>query len=274
MKKIISLVCVIAMLFAFAVTVNAAGTSFTLELEEQTATSATYVLYLDTDVDLAAFGIAYDMSDAIANKGIADEDITVTAELANVTAKYVPKQDLISIKRADTSGSTVTGQQKVVTIVINTTNMTDAFDFVQASGSAAKNFAVTEATADGAVNITANVAFPTATVEMFKAAFEAETVKGEAIEASATEVVLPKSEGSLNTNTYKNVAVFNATLGADVKYGEAGFIWVANGTETANAYKVDASVIAGGGTFEYGVVMAGIPSDVTITAIPYYVTAE
>ena len=57
-------------------------------------------------------------------------------------------------------------------------------------------------------------------------------------------------------------------------YSEAGFIWVKDTVETANKYTVDASVIAGGGTFEYGVVMYGIPSGVTITAIPYYVTAE
>lgn len=273
MKKIISLVCVIAMLFAFAVTVNAAGTSFTLELEEQTATSATYVLYLDTDVDLAAFGIAYDMSDAIANKGIADADITVTANLANVTAKYVAKQDLISIKRADTSGSTVTGQQKVVTIVINTTNMTDAFDFVEASGSAAKNFAVTEATADGAVNITADVTFPTATVKMYKPAFTAETVKGAVVEGT-DDIVLEKDPATAYDNTYLGTAVFEATLGADVKYGEAGFIFVKDDVETANKFTVDASVIAGGGTFEYAVAMYAIPDGVDIDAIPYYVTAE
>lgn len=100
------------------------------------------------------------------------------------------------------------------------------------------------------------------------------TVKGDEIEASATEVVLPKSEGSLNTNTYTNVAVFNATLGADVNYSEAGFIFVKDGAEAKNPYAVDASVIAGGGTFEYGVVMVAIPDGVTISAIPYYVTAE
>lgn len=105
-------------------------------------------------------------------------------------------------------------------------------------------------------------------------AFTPETVKGEVVEGDDANIVLPKSEGSANTHTYTNVATFKATLGADVKYDEAGFIWVKDDVESANKFTVDASVITGGGTFEYGVVMAGIPAGVDIDAIPYYVTAE
>lgn len=104
--------------------------------------------------------------------------------------------------------------------------------------------------------------------------FVPETIKGAVVEGDDTAIELPKSEGSANTHTYTNVATFVATLGADVNYSEAGFIWVKDEVESANKFTVDASVIAGGGTFEYGVVMAGIPDGVDIDAIPYYVTAE
>lgn len=251
MKKLISIFCVVAMIFSLAVTVNAAGTSFALTLKEQTATSVTYELYLDTDVNLAGFGICYDMKDAITNKGIADADITVTANTANVTAKYVPNQDLISIKRADTNGSTITGNVKVVTIVINTTNMTGAFDFVQASGSAAKNFAVTEATANGAAEITSTVEFPTATVNPYE----------------APKTWVTQTPVSAKAGTYKNyedVVVLTVDVALDEAAEKYGFD-LTNGTKT-KAFELTG--LAGEGSVEYVVAFWGVPSDVTITATP------
>ena len=143
------------------------------------------------------------------------------------------------------------------------------------SGAANKNFQVASSVSgEGAVDITASVAFPTATVAMYKPAFTPETVKGAVVEGDDADIELDKTPATAYKNVYTNVATFAATLGADVNYSEAGFIWVKDDVETANKYTVDASVIAGGGTFEYAVVMVGIPTGTDIDAIPYYVTAE
>ncbi len=86
------------------------------------------------------------------------------------------------------------------------------------------------------------------------------------------KLVLEKDPANANfKNEYTNVAVFEATLGANVGYSEAGFIWVKDNVETANKFAVDAEVIEGGGEFTYGVAMYAIPDGVKITAIPYYV---
>lgn len=283
MKKLISIFCVVAMIFSLAVTVNAAGTSFALTLKEQTATSVTYELSVDTDVNIQTFGICYDMKDAI-SKGIADGDIAVTGNsaLTGLNARYVPNQDLISIKLpADANGFVLTGKATVATIVINTTNMTGAFNFTQASGSSAKNFAVVKKTDEGAVTITDSVTFPTATVNMFKPAFTAETKKGAAVDATATNIELDKDPATAYKNQYLGTAVFTATLGADVNYSETGFIFAKNGVEGKGLEKMaDGNAITGKGAFEFTVAMYGIPvTDAgelaeTITAIPYYITAE
>lgn len=111
-------------------------------------------------------------------------------------------------------------------------------------------------------------------IEVEEEEFVPETVKGTLVEGDDANIVLDKVPATAYKNEYTNVATFAATLGADVNYSEAGFIWVKDDVETANVYTVDASVIAGGGTFEYAVVMAGIPTGVDIDAIPYYITAE
>jgi len=116
----------------------------------------------------------------------------------------------------------------------------------------------------------------TVTVNQIEASapeFTPETVKGAVVEGE-DDIVLEKDPATAYDNTYLGTAVFEATLGADVKYGEAGFIWVKDDVESANKFTVDASVIAGGGTFEYAVAMYAIPDGVDIDAIPYYVTAE
>lgn len=98
------------------------------------------------------------------------------------------------------------------------------------------------------------------------------TEKAEAIVCDNT--ITFEKEGFI-TDTYTNVAVAKTTLGADVPYSEAGFIWVKDGVETANKFvATDDDAVSGEGTFAYGVIMFGVPSDVTITAIPYYVTAD
>ncbi|MBQ7960910.1 MAG: hypothetical protein IJ285_06800 [Clostridia bacterium] len=109
------------------------------------------------------------------------------------------------------------------------------------------------------------------------APFVPETKKGDAIACDNT--ITFEKEGFLN-DYYSNVAVAKATLGADVPYSEAGFIWATvdgedTVTETANKFvATDDDAVSGEGTFAYGVVMYGVPEGVTLKAIPYYVTAD
>lgn len=107
--------------------------------------------------------------------------------------------------------------------------------------------------------------------------FVPETKKGAAIACDNT--ITFEKEGFLN-DYYSNVAVAKATLGADVPYSEAGFIWATvdgegTVTETANKFvATDDDAVSGEGTFAYGVVMYAVPDGVTLKAIPYYVTAD
>lgn len=253
MKKLISIFCVVAMIFSLAVTVNAAGTSFALTLKEQTATSVTYELSADTDVNVQTFGICYDMKDAI-SKGITDADITVTGNSAipSLKAQYVKAQDLISIKlSADPNGYLLTGKETIATIVINTTNMTGAFNFTQASGTSAKNFAVVKKTDEGTETITSEVAFPTATVAPYAA--PKTWVAQEAVSAKAGTYA-----------NYEDVVVLTVDVALDAAAEKYGF----DLTDGTNSKAFELEGLAGEGAVEYVVAFWGVPSNVTITATP------
>ncbi|MBE7024339.1 MAG: hypothetical protein E7412_07755 [Ruminococcaceae bacterium] len=153
------------------------------------------------------------------------------------------------------------------------------FDFVANSDIAAGSYDFTVkldvSTTSGVQTFTETV---TITVEGDEPApFVPETKKGDAIACDNT--ITFEKEGFLN-DYYSNVAVAKATLGADVPYSEAGFIWATvdgedTVTETANKFvATDDDAVSGEGTFAYGVVMYGVPEGVTLKAIPYYVTAD
>lgn len=272
MKKIISLILAVMMLSAMMVTANAmnkdGSLTFRSDVTEVTVGDE-FTVYLYVTADSAG--------DAGLKQTTFKYSYTDAASFVSATAEGYLAAGYANI-------STIDGQ---VTIMdTNKANWTtESGDFVAITFLAEKagDFTITNTSNNTQFQLIASttkntirgaVAPLTITVKEEASAFVPETIKGDAIAATATDIVLPKSEGSENTHRFTNVAIFNAEIGAAVKYSETGFIWVANGDETENKFTLDGEAISGGGTFAYSVIMAGIPDDVTITAKPYYVTAE
>lgn len=278
MKKIISLVCVVAMLFAFAVTANAATTgsmAFEADAEvtvgDEFLVTIKYIPGADSAFKGGTVKLQWNYADGVATMIEEAEGMTdFSSNLINIK----PANNIYTVKHA--AAATDAWQdltsEAVFSVVKFKAEKVGTFTLEGVTGTNV-TFADAGNTDRLAVKSIAPITITIKDNAPVVPPFVAETVKGEVVEGT-DDIVLEKDPATAYDNTYLGTAVFEATLGADVKYGEAGFIWVKDDVESANKFAVDASVIAGGGTFEYAVAMYAIPDGVDIDAIPYYVTAE
>lgn len=282
MKKIISLVCVVAMLFAFAVTANAATTgsmAFEADAEvtvgDEFLVTIKYIPGADSCFKGGTIKLEWNYADGVAS--IMEEVDGIDAFTSN-TINFKPATNIYTIKHAATADDawqelTTEGVYSVVKFKAEKVGT-----FTLSAGSAAVTFA-DEGNTDRLSYKGTSMAPITITVKdnaPVVPPFTPETIKADAaIAATADVITLPKSEGSLNTNDYTQVAVFTGSFEAATNYSKAGLIWVKDGVESTNTFDVaDGNAVSGAGSFEYNVAMYAIPTGVTITAIPYYVTAQ
>ena len=142
---------------------------------------------------------------------------------------------MISIKlSADPNGYLLTGKETIATIVINTTNMTGAVNFTQASGSSAKNFAVVKKTDEGTETITSEVAFPTATVNPYVAP-----------KTEETDTLTAKTEITIDGQKWTGIALYEASFNLNDIDAAKGY-----GIRVGETGKVT-SIVAGTGTVDF-----------------------
>lgn len=252
MKKLISIFCVVAMLFSVAVTVNAADNEFSIVKVDQDATSATYDVYLNTTTALYGFNTYLDMAAAI-SAGVPNstKGIAVTAQ-NGTTAKYASK--LIAISYANTTGeeSAMFTSNKIATIVLDTSAITGSFDISKSTkrASSVKKYVDGE----GTIDITADYTF---NLDVTVAPYVPEVTK----DWVAQEAVSAKAGTYAN---YEDVVVLTVDVALDAAAEKYGF----DLTDGTNSKAFELEGLAGEGAVEYVVAFWGVPSNVTITATP------
>jgi len=304
MKKITSILLLVAVFATmFSLTAFAAGANTVTITTDKTAVATGDVVTVSVDIsgdflnvgvvqlpikyDADKFSVDIEIDWDVEYEACWDYDwydeINATAgKKLNLTRISAPSCGInpvgqFNVGYISTKGTTLTAANSTLASAGGTTTAAkvkftalDDVDTIDASCFSIVESAMKVAEGDGTLH--------TLTINQIEASapeFTPETIKGDVVEGDDANIVLPKSEGSANTHTYTNVATFKATLGAAVNYSEAGFIWVKDDVESEFKFvATDDEAVSGEGTFEYGVVMAGIPAEVDIDAIPYYITAE
>ncbi len=254
MKKIISIICVLAMMFSFAITVNAADKQVTFELVEQTADYATYNVVIESADIISGITTYFDAADAAAKNAT----VQVTAVSATM-AKY--QRNTIIANFAPTDGSTVTG--KVVLATVKFTNVTEAFTIAAVSASG-KMFGVTIKDPQGGADLDATANYTHAANVTVAPYVAEETIAYAAVNAEDT---FTTADGKTK---YINVAVMpvNFTLDSAKGTAKALKLDIMKGDATLHTYTWDNTSIAGDGSVDYVVTIYPVTDGSAYKAVP------
>lgn len=125
MKKIISIICVMAMVLSFAAfSVNAADNEVSLVLKSQDADSAVISVMMNTTYTVSAVSLYIDAAAAVA----AGATVAAAPVAAN-KGQYNSSQKMVLVTYTPTDGSTITGEVELATITL--TNITSAFELIK-----------------------------------------------------------------------------------------------------------------------------------------------
>ncbi len=259
MKKIVSLMCVIAMLFAFAVTVSAAGTSFDITQKSLTATEAVYDVTITSDYAMYGVNAYLDVTDAI------DKGVTVTVKKESATtARYVSNKNMIIVQFAPSSGTPLDpGTTTLATITFNMTNVTESFaiDKVAETTQTTTMFKYKDLETTEIVDITADVAYNyNVTVVPYQAPAQDETVELTPVAAADTLTV--------DGVKYTNVAIMPVNFALESgKTAKALSLDILKNGVSVVEKALDVN-IAGAGSVDFVVAIYGITDGATFTAVP------
>lgn len=124
MKKVLSLLCVVAMMFSFATaSADEYSAEITATIANQTETEVVIDYTLNTAIDIASISIYTDLTDALAKGATVKDAAAVNAS----KAMHVAAQKMFQVTYTDTTGATLTGDVKLATLTLDITNVTEAF---------------------------------------------------------------------------------------------------------------------------------------------------
>lgn len=271
MKKIISLIAVVAIIFSFSVTAFAATASVVLENGELTVLEGTQDVSMDVTVtlseDTAVTIVALDLvlPEGVTMKSYDDSNVKAICESVEILAE----------------GSYITFMEPTVEVGMNFVDKKLTIPFVfTVDTTSEKDYEITFGENTMVVDLTGepiNEAPGAATITV-KAADPVTPDPVEGTLAACANTWAPTNDDY--AGTYLNVAVATATCPATAT--EAGFKFAkteAGPTETAAKFVVpfDAEAANGEGNVEYTAIMYGVPYDeafTTVYALPYYIPAN
>lgn len=275
MKRIISLVAVVAMLFAFCVTASAATATMVvapieLEVAEGTKDTVMNVVFnMDEETYLYGVQLEFVLPEGVTLKAV---DWTELSSICPTTSNDDVK-DLAAGKASFFEGGAEGTTTAVDTLTIPCTLTVDT--------TVEKVYDITFTGSTGILDVDTfdyiNADQATSTITVKKAGPVVEDVYGDAIACAKTWTTKKDAE-SAYTHEFQNVAVATASCIADAK--DAGFKFAKDSTtpsETAAKWSVlDADAIAGAGSLEYTAVMYGVKYNevTTIYAVPYYTVVK
>ena len=239
MKKIISIICVLAMMLSLAITVNAADKEVTFELVEQDETKAVYNINVETTETITSITTYFDGADAEAKGAI----VTVAA-VKGTACKYQRKTIMANFIPSDVA--TLTGK---TTVTFDMTNVTESFN-ISAVDATGKRFQVTVKDTNGGADIDATANYSHATNATIAPYVAPKTEETDTLEA-ATDITIDgqKWTGIALYEASFNLNDIDAAKGYGIRVGETGKVTsTVAGTGTVDfvlAYYGDAAANVG-----------------------------
>lgn len=230
MKKIISILCVMAMVLSFAAfSVNAADNEITLSIKSQDAESTVLALTLNTVNEVKTIATYFDMTAAVE----ANVTITPASNVANVKATYNAAQKMLLVSYSPTDGSILTGEVELATVTLSAADK--AYNVSRKPHSKRTIFKITAKDPNGGTDIDVTESFD------FNHSVDVAPFSIGGGEEDDVNVIVPSDVKSVTTDAAATDCQIGTGIGLTANAGEAVFtkmIWALTSGENKLFSKV------------------------------------